>query len=308
MRPGHPASTACSTTPDGVDRGLWPAVGHPAFVIEHHFAPIGGPRTHYVRTGEGDAIVLLHGWPQHWWMWRHLIPALAKRHLVVCPDIRGLGWSDAGGDATAYRLDRLAGDLVGLLDHLGLERVSLVGHDWGTAIGYEACLRSPQRFRRFVALAGTPPWRVGGSSLALALRLWHIPAIAALGSMSITRLRIAERALRDWRHVGSFSAAEYDAYLSVIVRREVRAATVHFYRNIILHESSRYLIGNRSTQLAVPTLHLNGRHDHHFQHLGEVEPSRAVDFAFDVLPCGHFIAEEVPRLLLERVLDFVDRT
>ena len=276
--------------------------------VEHHFAPCGGLQTHYARAGEGPAVVLLHGWPQHWWMWRHLIPSLAERHLVVCPDIRGLGWSDPGGDAAAYRLDRLARDLVALLDHLGLERVSLVGHDWGTAIGYQACLRWPQRFQRFVALAGTPPWRIGRSSVAVGLRLWHIPAIAALGSAAITRLGFAERALRDWRHVGTFSSAESEAYLSVFRRPEARAATVHFYRNIVLHESARYLLGSDRTQLVVPTLHVNGQHDHHFRQLPEMERARAIDFSFDSLPCGHFVAEEVPHLLLERVLDFLDRT
>jgi pimeloyl-ACP methyl ester carboxylesterase len=237
-------------------------------------------------------------------MWRYLIPPLAERHLVVCPDIRGLGRSDPGHDGAAYRLDRLAQDLVNLLDQLGLECVSLVGHDWGTAIGYEACLGWPHRFRRFVALAGIPPWLVRRSPVTLARRLWHIPAIAALGSISIPRL--ARRALRDWRHVGSFSDEECDAYLAVFRQPEARAATVHFYRNLVVREPMRYLSRSGRRQLMVPTLHLNGRHDHHFQRVPEAEPSQAVDFTFDVLPCGHFVAEEIPQPLLARLLDFLD--
>src|SRR4051794_11886683 len=80
--------------------------------VEHRFADVRGIRMHYTEAGEGDPVVLVHGWPQHWWSWREVIGPLAERHRVICPDIRGMGWSE--GSRNGYGLDDLAADLLGL--------------------------------------------------------------------------------------------------------------------------------------------------------------------------------------------------
>jgi pimeloyl-ACP methyl ester carboxylesterase len=82
---------------------------------------------------DGEVVLLQHGWPQHWWMWRDLIGPLSDRFRVIAPDLRGHGWSEKpAGD---YRKDVLMRDIVGLLDKLEIERVSWVGHDWGPTRG-----------------------------------------------------------------------------------------------------------------------------------------------------------------------------
>src|SRR3712207_614548 len=121
--------------------------------VEHRSAVIDGLRLHYAEAGEGEPLVLLHGWPQHWWEWRHLIGPLAERYRVICPDIRGLGWPEGpgpGATATDYRLTTLASDLVGLLGALGIERTRYVGHDWGCVVGYRAALSRPDLFQSAV--------------------------------------------------------------------------------------------------------------------------------------------------------------
>src|SRR3712207_1529867 len=90
---------------------------------EHHFATIDGLRVHWAEAGEGQPLVLLHGWPQHWYAGRAVIPRLSEDYRVICPDFRGLGWSE--GPRRGYSLRRLAADVVALLAHLGLERVRL---------------------------------------------------------------------------------------------------------------------------------------------------------------------------------------
>src|SRR3954465_3923759 len=97
--------------------------------VEHRFESVNGVRLHYAEAGAGDPVVLLHGWPQHWWMWRDLIGPLAERFRVVVPDLRGHGWSDK--PPSSYRKSELMADIVSLIDRLGLDRVRLVGHDWG---------------------------------------------------------------------------------------------------------------------------------------------------------------------------------
>src|SRR5919106_1697015 len=63
--------------------------------VEHRFVEANGLRMHVAEAGDGDPVVMLHGWPQHWYEWRHLIPPLAAQYRVICPDLRGLGWTDA---------------------------------------------------------------------------------------------------------------------------------------------------------------------------------------------------------------------
>ena len=96
------------------------------------------------------------------------MPALADRHRVLALDLRGFGWSDAPRDG--YEKENMATDVLAVLDELGLERVKLVGHDWGAWIGFLLCLRAPQRFERFLALNILPPW---ASARAMAPHLWR---------------------------------------------------------------------------------------------------------------------------------------
>src|SRR5437763_1164341 len=118
--------------------------------VRHEFLTTRNARIHIAMAGHGPAVVLLHGWPQHWWAWRRLIGPRSSRMTVVCPDLRGFGWS-SGADGS-YRWDDLAADVLAVVDALGFDRVELVGHDWGVAIGYRACLLWPDRFERFTAL------------------------------------------------------------------------------------------------------------------------------------------------------------
>ena len=99
--------------------------------VTHHWVRVRGVELHYAEAGSGDDVVLcLHGWPQHWYEWRRLMPALAADgYRVIAPDLRGFGWSEAPADG--YEKENLADDVLALLDELGLERVKLVGHDWG---------------------------------------------------------------------------------------------------------------------------------------------------------------------------------
>src|SRR4051794_20779483 len=91
-----------------------------------------GVRVHVAEAGpvDGPPVLCLHGWPQHWWMWRGVIPRLSDRHRLICPDLRGFGWSGWPADGDFHK-PRLADDAAALLDVLGIERADVMGHDWG---------------------------------------------------------------------------------------------------------------------------------------------------------------------------------
>jgi len=124
--------------------------------VSHRYVDAGGLRMHVAEAGEGDPIVLLHGWPQHWYLWRSVIPQLAPHAHVICPDLRGFGWTDVPG--SGYDRETMAQDVLSLLDAEGLDQVRLAGHDWGGWIGFLLCLRHPARVERFVAMNIVPPW------------------------------------------------------------------------------------------------------------------------------------------------------
>src|SRR3954465_11342220 len=113
---------------------------------EHRYAIVDGVRLHYVEAEEGPLVVLLHGFPEFWWSWRHQIPALVEAGFrVVAPAQRGYAQSDRPparrappqparpADWRAYRIERLAADVAGLIEAVGEEQAFVVGHDWGAA-------------------------------------------------------------------------------------------------------------------------------------------------------------------------------
>src|SRR4051794_16492594 len=97
----------------------------------HHELPTG-VRVHVAETGpqDGRPVLALHGWPQHWLVWRGLHGPLGERHRLICPDRRGHGGSGWPADGD-FRKQRLAEDALALLDELGIERADVIGHDWG---------------------------------------------------------------------------------------------------------------------------------------------------------------------------------
>ena len=124
--------------------------------VTHRDVEAAGIRFHVAEAGEGEPVVLLHGWPQNWYCWRKVMPLLAPERRVICPDMRGFGWSDA--PPGRYDKQTMADDLIALLDALELERVDLIAHDWGAWAGFIACLDHPERIRRYLALNMYAPW------------------------------------------------------------------------------------------------------------------------------------------------------
>lgn len=272
--------------------------------VEHRFVDVAGLRVHVALAGRGRPLVLLHGWPQNWWQWRHVIPSLAVNRQVICPDLRGLGWTDAPRDG--YDPATMAADLVGLLDRLGTGPVDLVGHDWGGAAGYALALRRPDLVRRFVAVNTASPF-LGPSpaTLALAPRLWHIGA-NGLGPHFAGSL-VPRWALRHWtRNRAAATDEDERIFLDQFDEPARVRATVRYYRTLAGTGIPRTLARHRRGRLTVPTLVLSGDSD------PLLPPSRMIGFGprADVrarfLPrVGHFPATEAPAALVDGMRDFL---
>ncbi len=119
--------------------------------FSHHMASVNGIQLHYVIGGQGDPIVLLHGWPQTWYEWHHIMPALAKNYTVIVPDLRGLG--DSSKPVTGYDGKTTAEDIYQLVSHLGFNQpILLVAHDIGSQTAYSYAAAHPNNVRKLVLM------------------------------------------------------------------------------------------------------------------------------------------------------------
>lgn len=161
---------------------------------------VNGIRMHVTTTGQGPTVLLLHGFPDTHQVWRKQVGVLAAAgYRVLAPDLRGYGRTDAPGGIFDYTLDKLRSDVLGLLDALQIDKVFIVGHDWGSLIGWQIATLAPQRVHRLVALSVGHPAAIARSGLLQHLRMSYVLGFILPG--------IAEHTLRagDWFMMRQFT-------------------------------------------------------------------------------------------------------
>ena len=257
-----------------------------------------GVRLHVAEAGDPGAPALLavHGWPQHWWMWRKLIPALAAHRRVLLPDLRGLGWSGIPADGD-YTKGRMAEDLLALLDLLGIERAGYLGHDWGGWIGWLLGVRAPERIERLMAVSIVHPWVPPAEMARNAWRLsYMVPLALPVVGPALVRDGRAVRAALGPR-IEDADAAVYVDVLRDPARAEASSA---WYRHFHLREVPR-LHALAGARLTMPVRVLFGRHDP-VQRPGQLAglERHAPDLEVEVVDGGHFLVDERPDLVADR--------
>ncbi|GAU11472.1 hypothetical protein TSUD_344620 [Trifolium subterraneum] len=124
--------------------------------IEHRTIEVNGIKMHIAEKGnkDGPVVLFLHGFPELWYSWRHQIVALSSLgYRAVAPDLRGYGDTDAPASISSYTIFHIVGDIVALIDSLGVDQVFLVAHDWGASIGWHLCMFRPERIKAYVSLS-----------------------------------------------------------------------------------------------------------------------------------------------------------
>jgi pimeloyl-ACP methyl ester carboxylesterase len=272
--------------------------------VEHRWVAAGDVSLHVAEAGSGPPLVLVHGWPQHWWAWRRVIPLLAPHARLVMPDLRGLGWSEAPRDG--YEKERFADDILALLDALGLDRVGLVGHDWGGWAGWLLCARAPERLTGYLALDIPHPFGRAALSPGRLVRMMYQPILGTpvLGEAIIRRRGVISRLIRAGAHRrDAFSAADLELYEAPL-REPARArASSLIYRAFLTRELVPVARGRyRDARLELPVRAVFGARSPILPQdpgagLRECAPSAEVEVAPD---CGHFVPEEQPELVAAR--------
>jgi pimeloyl-ACP methyl ester carboxylesterase len=263
-------------------------------------------RFHVTEAGPADGVpvLALHGWPQHHYAWRDLLGDPPDGMRIIAPDLPGYGWS--GPAPHRWAKEDIVSDLLALLDALGLERVLLLGHDWGGYVGHLLVLRAPERVSGYLALNIPHPWQ---TPRALAPHVWRFllyqPALAAFGGVLMRRTRFVELIIRLGLTDRSAISREDARWFGDRFRDPVcaRAAT-DTYRTFWLRElpaNARQRERRRST---VPTRVLFGTDDLAIHSsLAAAATAEADDYRLELVAgCGHFIAEERPALVRERLI------
>ncbi|MEU8923060.1 alpha/beta fold hydrolase [Kitasatospora sp. NPDC048545] len=279
--------------------------------IQHHHGEVNGIRMHWVSAGAGDPVVLLHGWPQTWYEWRHLIPVLAREYLVIAPDLRG--WGETERPAGGYDVATAATDVRCLLDRLGLDGVHVVGHDWGTPVGYHLAATARDRVRSFTALEASIPG-AGGEDLLDFSRswnpLWFFPFLATPGLPQQLIGGGAQTTFFTWiltrmarATPGSLSEDDIAVYLKAYGDDDAVRSSCEYYVNTWVSAGQVREAARRP--LDIPVLAVAGEHSLG-QHMIDFVRRLAPDAQGVVLPgCGHLVPEERPAELARLVTDFL---
>jgi pimeloyl-ACP methyl ester carboxylesterase len=276
--------------------------------VTHRDVEARGMRFHVAEAGSADAppVILTHGWPQHWWIWRHVIPALAETHRVVAWDLRGLGWSDPAPDGD-YTKTAMALDLLALMDALNIERTGLIGHDWGAFSGMIACLKAPERFSGLVSCSVPHLWpRDRFNPRRLVLLGYQVPlSIPFLGERMMRR-GFGTRLLKAGRSSGRWSDEELRAYGDVIRQPKAAAATVGIYRQFLTKELPGLARGAYAHErLTVPTRLLVGTEDVAVKG-SSLAGANADDLEVHWIDgVGHFLPDEAPEHVVQHARELL---
>jgi pimeloyl-ACP methyl ester carboxylesterase len=271
--------------------------------FQSKFAIANGVDFHYVIGGSGDLLVLLHGWPLTWYSWRKIMPALAEKYTVIAPDLPGLG--DSKAPVAGFEKRSIAEDIHTLVQTLGFEKVSLIGHDMGAPIAYAYARQHPAEVER-LAILDVPLNGYGFEEFGHKLHLWHFDFFQVPGLAEVL-LEGRERQLIEsfYPHYNpsAITPTDVDEYARSYTAPGALQTSLEYYR--AFPQDEKWLRENSEPKLEMPVLAIGG------EFAGASAPfASLVQLAHNVtgkiLPnCGHYHAEETPAELLEELFPFL---
>jgi pimeloyl-ACP methyl ester carboxylesterase len=286
--------------------------------VTHAHATVNGINMHFVEKGAGPLVVLLHGFPEMWWSWRHQIsPLVAAGYRVVAPDLRGYSDTDAKGP---YDVDTLRDDVLALLDHLGAEKVIVVGHDWGGYIAWHLASTRPSRVAKLVVLNMPHPalfYRALRTRWSQLRRSWYVLffQLPVVPPLLLTRghgaglTRLLRAAAVDKTH---FGPQELRPFADAVSKPGRASAMIGWYRAAFRAGLRGGLRGPAHLRdyerVTVPTLLVWGMDDTALGYHDLVPGTEqfVANLAVETVPhCGHFVQSEQPEEVNRRLLQFL---
>jgi pimeloyl-ACP methyl ester carboxylesterase len=297
--------------------------GPPPCQVHHRFAKVNAIRLHYVEayptaengseSASGKLCLLLHGFPEFWYSWRHQIPALAAAGFrVIIPDLRGYNLSDKPPGVWSYRIDALMGDVIGLIAHAGAQRATIAGHDWGGVLAWHLALYHPKVVDKLIILNAPHPaayWRE--------LRTWRqlrkswyvfffqVPAVPEL-LLSIGDFEWLDRMLRHQPvHAEAFGPKDVRRYKQALAQPGALTAALNYYRAALRYRSRH--AARENAPIDVPVLLVWGERDSYLslrltEGLSAWVPNLRV---VRIADASHWVQNDAPQRVNRLMIDFL---
>jgi pimeloyl-ACP methyl ester carboxylesterase len=285
---------------------------------EHDCITTNRINLHYVTQGKGRLMLMLHGFPEFWYSWRHQIPEFAKDYKVVALDLRGYNESDKPQALEAYAMKELLKDIEGVIKGLGYENCLLVGHDWGGAIAWKFAYTYPQMVDKLIVMNIPHPAKFleGLRTPQQLLRSWYIfffqlPALPEWILKLNNYQLIADVFINMAVDKTAFTQADLDAYRDAAAKPGALTAIINYYRN-----SFQKLFRNPQTTqkrwevLEMPTLMIWGEND---IALGKKLTYGTEKYVNNltvkyISNCSHWVQQEQPQLVNQYMREFLENS
>ena len=270
---------------------------------EHAYADNNGVKIHYAALGSGPLVVMIHGFPDFWYTWRHQMAALSSSYRVAALDLRGYNESDKPQDGEQYAMRHLVGDVAAVVQHAGYKQAVIVGHDWGGAIAWQVATHLPQITERLIVLNLPHP-------RGLARELAHNPLQQASSQYARefqqegTHAKLTPEWLSRW----VTDAAARERYLEAFKRSDT-AAMMQYYKQNYPREPYTEPTGP-VTKVAASTLLIHGLRDTALlaSGLNDTWEWVARDLTIATIPdAGHFVQQDAAPLVTRTILSWLGR-
>ncbi len=291
--------------------------------IRHSYARVNGVTLHYAEStvsaggnASDNLVILLHGFPECWYSWRHQLKALGKDFHTVAVDMRGYNKSDKPPLVADYRIDVLARDVLGLMDHFGARKAAVIGHDWGAAVAWAVAQRYPERVKKVAALQVPPiaAW-LANMTFEQALSSWYmlffqLPYVPEW-VISANDFAFLDRTFkRTTARPRAFTDTDIAVYKAAMRERGALTGAINYYRanfgSFFLRRKAEHR--RSDTRIRVPTLFIYGEKDFAIlpatvRGVGEYvdAPYREVR----IKTSGHWVQQEAPAEVNEALMGFL---
>jgi pimeloyl-ACP methyl ester carboxylesterase len=278
---------------------------------QHCYIKTNGIKLHYVTDGSGELMLMLHGFPEFWYSWRHQIEEFAEDYKVVALDLRGYNDSDKPTELSAYEMAELVKDVKGLIVELGYGRCILVAHDWGGAIAWQFAYTYPEMVSKLIVMNSPHPAKFseGLRALPQLLKSWYI------FFFQIPWLPEQFLACNDYNAIASaftswavdktaFTTEDIEAFKDAAAKRGALTAMVNYYRNIF---QAGVMKSQKWDEIDLPTLMIWGENDAALgMELTYGTEAYVKDLTLKYIPnCSHWVQQEQPQLVNQYMREFL---
>ncbi|MCG5056823.1 MAG: alpha/beta hydrolase [Limnoraphis sp. WC205] len=272
-----------------------------------------GVTLHYVTQGNGPLMLMLHGFPEFWYSWRHQIPEFSQDYKVVALDLRGYNDSDKPKDLSAYSMKELIQDIRGVIIGLGYDHCTLVAHDWGGAIAWNVAYTYPEMVDKLIVMNLPHPakfaeglWTIDQLQKSWYIFLFQLPILPELLLQSDDYRAISSMFVNMAIDKSAFTSNDLEMYKNAAAKRGALTAMINYYRNVFpafFNPPDRPQWG----LLTVPTLMIWGENDAALgKELTEGTEEYVQNFRIRYIPnCSHWVQQERPELVNQYMREFL---